>query len=179
MPDGYVELEAVMISPAPSGKSLFVRHEGRKLNVPCFAVHEDSEVHLSTYPGDKGVLILREDIAIDRDLVDPGHAGGGIPLKRDRLPKLPVQLDISDLQELRRKLDADEVDWYVQADGLLVIGTEPVLILGDVPRPCRQLLSEAPSILHDLLDEIETLRAWADKTLAWNEKRTARRRKRG
>ena len=100
--------DVAFVDVLPSGKSFKVKYESTTYLIPNFAVHQDSEVWEDSDPEFVGKLKLQEKIAIEKGLADPPSRslGGGLPLKRHKLPPAPELLTDERLAALTDRLRA-------------------------------------------------------------------------
>lgn len=183
----YVTIEAVtFIKVLPSGNSFVVEHEDIEYVIPHFAVSDDSEVWPGgSRPGEVGKLVITEKIAIERGLADPPSQalGGGIPLKRHRLPAPPVLMPDKELGTIEDRMReasfaGGSYKWSSAGDELHLCGERSGGILamfdGDGAAADASFTAHAPDDMRALLDENKRLREFLVAALKTQERRRRR-----
>ena len=177
----HVTVEGVeFVKVLPSGKAFIVKHEGRDIIVPMFAVSDNSEIWNSSLEGETGKLVIMEKIAADKGLIDPPSRslGGGIPLKRNRLPDPPKPLPGKRLEAIQARWEASsahELGWAAD-EGMVRLGSgnDRIIALfeGVSDEEDALFAAHAPTDINDLLNENAQLRAWVElATKRFNAKR--------
>jgi hypothetical protein len=195
----FVTIENVTFRDVyPSGLAIKVEVDEKEYSIPNYAIDDDSEIWKESTPGEVGKLIITEEIAVDKGLVDPPtrSLGGGIPLKRHRLPDPPQLLSEKRLGTISARWDASsahEYGWEAVLPSSFEDITEIALRGSDNPGEIagltlknktivgmfeRQedalLAAHAPDDIRDLLDENVILREWIAKALKTQERRKRR-----
>lgn len=178
----YITIEAVeKCDTYSSGKAFRVNHNGRSLTIPNFAVHADSEIWKGAANGEVGKLIISEYIATEKGLTDSASQslGGGIPLKRHRLPAVPELMSAKQHFEIAARQfnsSASEEGWWLAPEGpYLCCGpiSDPEILadLSDLAGKDVTFVVNAPADMIALLTENKRLREWVDKALKTQERR--------
>jgi hypothetical protein len=176
----YCDVEVTFIKSLPSGKAFVVEHEGEEVIVPDFAVHSDSEIHVNLVQRETGTLIIQERIAIEKGLAGQ-KLGGGLPMKRNKMPELPELLSKTRLDSITARVRCTSAfqhgGWVQSEDGDSVTYQDED---GDThyigcfnEEADTDFAAQAPDDIQALLDENERLRAWMDLAV---ERFNARRR---
>jgi hypothetical protein len=159
-----------------TGQSFFIRHEDTKYNIPNFAVHPDSDIHYRCGDERVGRLILLEKIAVERGLVDPPSRsmGGGIPLKRHRLPDEPELMPEAELDAMNKL--AGGVRWkHLDSIGPEVYLDDELLAIfegaGQEETRAFQFFLTGGSFMHKVIEENRRLREWVAKALKTQQRR--------
>ncbi len=184
----HIDIENVtFIRKLPSGKSFLVSYQGAEYVIPNFAVGANSAIWSDSEEGDTDTLFIQEVIAYEKGIVDLGIAplslGGGIPLKRNKLPDPPEMMHGLKLEaiESRLQLCSGEAPggWVDKEGGQIWNGEgENVDLLamfdGSTAMHDAFFCANAPADMRALLDEVKVLRAWVAKA---QEKASARRKR--
>lgn len=179
----YVTLNDVtFVDVLPSGKSFRARFQGQHVIIPYFALHDDSELWDESGPGDTGTIVIREDIAIEKGLIDaPTGSLGGIPLKRQRLPDPPKLMDEEILASIEARLNdcsGHPAGWIGSACGQGTMWVKddtedaPIALFeGETADDDLDFVAHAPDDIGALLAENKRLREWVAKALKTQERR--------
>lgn len=171
---GFVTIEDVTFLRAlPSGKAFAVKHDGKEYVIPNFAVSDGSDLWERSSEGETGALALREDIAIEKGLIEGGGGTGiGIPLKRNRLPDPPGLM----ADERMKAIEARLKDRFEYPDGWAVEGNEVCRVSGHTigffdTEAAAVFAAHAPDDMADLLYEVKVLREWVASALKTQRRR--------
>jgi len=180
----YVTLESVRFDEKfPSGQAFKATcDDGFQYVIPDFAVHDDSEIWVGSEPGEEGKMIIREDIAVEKGIVDPPtrSLGGGLPMKRHRLPDPPALLPDGYIEDSNAWLEAcsgHEEGWSREPGTAEVYlgpveklhGDRCVAVFDD--KKDAEFAARAPNIVRDLLKENARLREWVALAIKTQERR--------
>jgi len=175
----HVTIEGVTFHFAyTSGKAIKVGHEGREIAIPNFAIHDDSEIWKGSEEGETGKLVLTEDMAAEKGFTDPPSRslGGGLPLKRHRLPEPPPLYPDSFLDAVMSRLREAGAGYAVdEHDHNIVIDPDSDEIIAEFVGGCErgeaELFAHASVDLAKLVHENLLLREWVRKALKTQERR--------
>jgi hypothetical protein len=174
----YVTIPGVtFIKTLPSGKAFVVEHEDLEHVIPNFAVSDNSEIWKACSENDSGKLVITEKVAVEKGLIDPpsGNLGGGIPLKRHRLPDPPALMSDKRLKRLRES--AGCILWKgLDAMGPEVYRGDELVAIFEGPESTKMVnffVTAGPDMI-ELAQENERLREWVAKALKTQERRRRR-----
>jgi hypothetical protein len=169
MPEGYVEIEGVRYDGIfPSGKAIRVIANAHFYNIPTSVIHDDSEIHADTSHMN-GTLILREDFAVKKGLIDDEPEGSGILLKkfpRSRLSPPEGLMSVKQFKKIKLRVDGLQGKG-IERSGPEVYRDDQLIAIFEGPTADREawFYCHAISDVHLLLAENKKLRAWASKVI--------------
>jgi len=155
----------------PSGKASVVEYGGKEYVIPHFAISDDSDINADSAKGDCETLILRDDIAMEKGMIEGGTGStGGIPLKRNKLPPPPDLMATERRRGIHQRWAASSAadkGWAREGSEIYEAGPEALhksMFVGMFEKPLdAEFVAHAPDDIVELLIENKHLRAWMEE----------------